>query len=131
MDLTLMNPPGNGSLDPKASKRGGCFQAKWADQCRISHVCQTLGYLGPEWELWSAAEPHRGPGSAGHDAHLVDETAQDGQVSGRVGSKDVACGVDPRHRQDPAGEVHEGVCEEDMLLTASWITVHNNSTKQN
>lgn len=61
-----MNSPGNGSLDAKVSKRGGCSQANWADQCRISHVCQTLGYLGPEWELCNRAEWRRGPRSPGH-----------------------------------------------------------------
>lgn len=39
-------------------------------------------------------------------------------MSGRVGGEDVARCVDPRHRQDATGEVHEGVCEEDTLVTA-------------
>lgn len=51
------------------------------------------------------------------NAHLVNEAAQDWQVSGGVRGEDVACCVDPRHWQDAAGEVHEGVCEEDMLVT--------------
>lgn len=40
---------------------------------------------------------------------LIHESAQDGQVSPRIRRKDVSCGVDSRHRQDPAGEIHEGI----------------------
>lgn len=53
--------------------------------------------------------------TGGHwvSAHLVDEATQDRQVSRRVRGEDVTCGVDARHWQNPTGEVHERIWEEE------------------
>lgn len=42
-------------------------------------------------------------------------------MSRRVGSENVTCCIDSRHGQNPTGEVHESICEEDKQI---FVAVH-------